>query len=383
MQTTDTTSSRHKPNYETLRGETPFSWYVGSGHYALLSLVTDISLYDINMDPKAMIDLYRRGMPKFENIFDHRVARPGYTTPPISYAHINGLGVDLVFPKFGEVNYERTGWSLEELIGVLKSPVNWSEQGKIPFYIDYQHQMQEAFPDKRVALGLGYEGPMTTAYELLDSAVFTSPYDDPEQFKYFLELMTASIVDFARFRKSLEDKPQIDASGMGMCDDVASMFAPEMWDEFVIPYMHQFYEGLTTGARTAHIEDLRPEHLHYLEALGLVRFDPSISAKISPIDLRERCRVPFGWRMGNFHYATLDEKDVHDWVFKAAADGASYVFTHVSNRMLDSATIAKVYAFMEAATSVESMMESGATRADLLAEVSPEGKERFWRTWPD
>jgi hypothetical protein len=375
--------SLRTPDYTRLRAEYPFTWYVGAGYYALLDLVPEISLYDTNVSAEAMIELYRKGIPLFEELFDDRVPRPALTTPAISYAHVNGLGVDLVFPEFGEVNYEHTGWSLDRLIAILEQPIDWRNAGMMPTYIGYRETMRKAFPGKKVGTGLSYEGPMTTAYELRDSAVFTDVYDEPERFKQFLGLMTESIIDFAKFRRSLDGTPAIDPSGTGMCDDLASMFAPSMWDEFVLPYQHQYYDGLTTGTRSAHIEDLRPDHLPFLEELGLVRFDPSISPKISPVDLRDRCRVPFGWRLGSFHYATMDETDVRDWVFKAVADGASFVFTHVSNNMTNEKAVRKLETFMAAAEQVKTMLAAGASATDLLAEVTEKGKYRFWETWPD
>ena len=372
-----------KPNYDSLRKDFQYNWYVGAGSYALLELVPEISLYDINTNPEASIELYRKGMPLFEEMFDSRVARPGYTTPAISYAHINGLGIDLVFPEHGEVNYEHTGWSLDKLISILETPVDWISQGMMPFFLDYREKMRAAFPDKKIQIALGYEGPMTTAYELRDSGAFTDIYDEPEKFKRFLSLMTESIIDFAKFRRNLDDLPQVDPSGTGMCDDIASLYAPDKWEEFVLPYQHRYYDGLTQGERSAHIEDLRPELLHFLEDLGLVKFDPSISPQICPTDLRDRCRVPFGWRLGSFHYATLSENDIRDWIYKAIADGASYVFTHVSNNMVNEKTVRKINVFMETAERVGTMIDSGATSADFLAEVSENGKKRFWGTWPD
>ena len=79
----------------------------------------------------------------------------------------------------------------------------------------------------------------------------------------------------------------------------------------------------------------------------------------------------------------MSEADVHDWVYKAVADGASYVFTHVSRGMTDPSTVKKIYAFIDAAEGVERALAAGACRCDLLAEVSESGKRRFWGTWPD
>ncbi|MDP6749196.1 MAG: hypothetical protein QGH37_19655 [Candidatus Poribacteria bacterium] len=39
---------------------------------------------------------------------------------------------------------------------------------------------------------------------------------------------------------------------------------------------------MTTGPRSAHIEDLHAEHLPFLEEIGLIDFDPGISHKLNP-----------------------------------------------------------------------------------------------------
>jgi hypothetical protein len=371
------------PDYETLRGEAPFAWYVGSGYPALLGLVGDITLKDTNSSPDAMIDLYRKGMPLFEEAFDSRVRRPALSTASVSYAHVNGLGVELIFPEYGEVNYENTGWSLDRYIAILQEKPDFASKGMMPFFLDYWKKMQAAFPGEKIGLGLGYEGPMTTAYELRDMDVFTDVYDKPEKFKQFMSLLVQSIVDFAHFRAALEGRPTVNSEAGHMCDDVASMFSPEMWPQMVLPYIHGYYDGLTTGSRSAHIEDLRPEHLPFLEDIGLIYFDPSISAEINPTDIAARCRVPFGWRLGSFHYATMSSNDIRDWIFQAVADGATKVFSHVAEIMINPVTIRKVHDFMDHASEVEELIKKGMSREDIGKEVSSAGRNRFWGTWPD
>ena len=168
-----------------------------------------------------------------------------------------------------------------------------------------------------------------------------------------------------------------------MVDDVSSMFSPRSWLEFVLPYQNAFFERTTTGRRSAHIEDLKPDHLLFLEDLQLSRIDPSISGHISPPDIRDRCRVAFGWRLGSFHYHTMSCQNVVHCVFQAAADGASSVFTYVADSMCNPETVPKVHAFITAAKEVEQMFKSGSDRADIAACVSPEGRVNFWDHWPD
>ena len=213
--------------------------------------------------------------------------------------------------------------------------------------------------------------------------IFTDVYDDPERTKEFLGLCVESILQYKYFLADLNGQPHISPSGNKLYDDVGSMFSVPMWPEFVLPYYEQYFEGLTTGTRGAHIEDLRPEQLHFLEDMGLSDFDPGISHKINPPIIRDRCRVSFGWRMGSFHYNGLTTDEVADWVYQAVADGASYVFSQVAEEMCDEETVAKVQVFIGAAKKVASLFEKGATREEIGERVSPEGRERFWAHWPE
>ena len=224
---------------------------------------------------------------------------------------------------------------------------------------------------------------MTTAYGLRGNGIFYDVYDNPEGTKQFLNLIVDSVLKYKYFIADLNGQPHISPSGHKLYDDVGSMFSTEMWPEFVLPYYERFFHGLTTGRRGAHIEDLRPEQLPFLETMGLSDFDPGISHKINPKVLSAQCRVPFGWRMGSFHYWGLTVKEVEEWVFQAVADGASYVFTQVAEIMCKPDMVEKVLAFIGAAKEVKQMFASGATREEIGARVSPEGRVRFWDHWPE
>ena len=371
----------YTPDYLSLREETDFSWRVSSTYTALPGL-TGISLRDFSLNLDAGIELFRKGRGLLAEMFGPEVGKCPLATPPISYGHLNALGAELIFPEGGEVNYVTPCASVEEGIAFVEQDVDFATAGMAPFYIDYKAKLEAAFGGERCGFSYGHEGPLTTAYIILGEGVFTAIYDEPERFKVFLDKLVASTVAFAGFRASVMGQTFPSPKGGGMVDDVSRMFSPAMWPEFVLPFQNAYLSGTTTGPRSAHIEDLRPEHLKYLEALELARFDPSISAKLSPPDLRDLCRVPFGWRLGNFHYLTLTADEVRDWVFQAAADGASSVFTFVADAMCTPETVPKVHAFIEAAKEVERMFGEGASRDDVGVCVSAAGKERFWKNWP-
>ena len=72
-----------------------------------------------------------------------------------------------------------------------------------------------------------------------------------------------------------------------------------------------------------------------------------------------------------------------DWVFQAVADGASFVFTYVSDAMCNEDTVPKVRAFIDAAKEAEQMFKDGASREEIGTNVSEAGKKRFWDLWPE
>jgi len=370
------------PDYEKLRAQTPFSWFVGASYSALLRL-TDIPIKEFNLNPAAGIEVYRKGRPLLREMTGPDVALPALATPPVSYGHIHALGAELIFPEDGEVNHSTLYPSPEAGVRRLKQPIDYAKVGLFPFFLDYREKLQAAFPGETVNFSMGYEGPITTAYTLRRDDFFYDPYDNPRLTKEFLHLIVESVLDYCRFLARLNGRPVIEPESAGICDDISSMIRPEMWPEFVIPYIDQYFSGRTSGTRVAHIEDLRPEQLHFLEDLGLVYFDPSISPKINPKILDEKCRVPFGWRLGSFHYDSMSCQDVQDFVFQAAADGACKLFTYVADLMCQAETLPKVHAFIATCKTVSDMFQNGATRADVAACVSPSGKQKFWAHWPN
>lgn len=370
-----------RPDYQSLRDPSRFSWSVGSTYLALLE-ATGIPLHAFYTDPDAGIEAYRRGRPLLAEMYGPDVALPAPATPPVSYGHVSGLGMDLVFPEGGEVNYVRSDRSVRDWIPVLERPVDWAHAGMLPSFLEYRERMQKALPGEEVKLSWGHEGPLTTAYEMLDFRAFTAPYDEPEDFRRFLRLATDSIVDFIRFMNRLRGQPEVNPKSGGLSDDCSSMFGHDLWPEFVMPAWERYFSGITTGDRTAHVEDLREAQLPFLEEIGLVSYDPSVSAKLNPALIARTIRVPFGWRLVNFHYQTMNERDIRDWVFQAAADGASSVFTFVCSMMCNETMVAKVHAFIEAAKEAKRLIEGGAVREDLRREVSAAGRKRFWAEWP-
>ena len=371
-----------RPNYDTAREEAGFSWRVNGCYNAALAL-SGVPVKDFFLKPEACIEVYKVGLPRLYELCGDWLPPVAPATPPVSYGHVNCLGSELLFPEDGEVAHTHPYDSLEEGIRRLREPVDFGRAGMAPFYLDFHKEMQAAFPGEKVGFGFGVEGPITTAYELRGEAFFTDLYDSPDLLPEFLQLKTQSIVDFHHFRTRVTGGEPVSPTGGGMVDDIASFIPAQLFPTVVMPYWEQYYDGITTGKRSAHVEDLRREQLCFLEEIGLSYFDPSISHKLNPPMLREEIRVPFGWRLGSFHYRDMDEADVRDFVFQAVADGASSVFTIIEGTLSNEDGLRKVMALKQAAERVAKILEEGCSREEIGTYVSDRGKAKLWEHWPE
>jgi hypothetical protein len=374
-----------RPDYEALRRDTAtaFEWSVTGSYLAYLKMA-EVPARDFFLEPEACIEVYRTGRQRVEELFGPDVGVAGPTTPPISYGHPNSLGAELYFPEGGEVAVEHVFQdSLDRAIAALKQPVDFGRAPRAQFYLNFLAQMQKAFPGEEVWYAYSWEGPVTTAYEFRGDAFFLDVLDEPEKTQEFLGLLTTSVLDFYRWHCSISGRPVIKPDSAMICDDIASMIPPRLWETFVLPYWDQYFNGVTSGRRLAHVEDLRPTQLRHLETIGLWYYDPSVSRQINPQVIARECRVPFGWRLVSFHYRGMTCRDVEDFVFQAAADGACKVFTVLEGTMCEPPHIEKVKAFIRAGKEVKRLLDRGGTRAELRERVSEKGRQKFWQTWLD
>lgn len=368
-----------RPNYETARAEAGFNYYIASGQGALRE-ITDTPIREFNLDPQVCIDCYRRGRPLLREMFGDQVALPGISTPAISYGHVSGLGSELLFPEGGEVSQTHIYGSLEEGLARLAEPVDWATAGMAPYFLKFHEEMKAAFPDEKVNFSWGAEGPLTTAFELRGHDWFLDVYDYPELAREFLTAINRSVADCDAFVCQVNERPMF-GSAAGMADDLAAQLSPALFPSLVVPAWDEHYRYYTDGVRHAHVEDLRPEHLPYLEEIGLSGFDPSISPRLTPPLVRDHCRVPFTWRLGEIHYREMNPQECRDFVYLAAADGASSVHGVVAETMCNEPHVRKVEAFLEAAADAKAALDAGCSREELRDRASAAGRAKLWEGW--
>jgi hypothetical protein len=369
-----------RPDYTTARANAKFGWSVAGTQGALREL-TATPIREFNLDPGACIEAYRRGRPLLRERFGDDVGLPGVSTPAVSYGHPNTLGAELLFPEGGEVGVKPLYGSLAEGIEALNQPVDFLAQGMAPFFMGFREKLRTAFPGEAVGLSFGAEGPITTAYELRGQSFYMDVLDDLPLAVRFLEAAVDSVRRYHEALCALDGRPAVNPNSGGMCDDCASFIPPRLWSAVVLPAWERYYQGMTTGRRSAHVESLNAEHLPFLEDIGLCHFDPSISPRLTPPIIATHCRVPFLWRLGSFHYSEMSVQEVEDFVYQSAADGASSVVTYVAEGMCNDDGVAKVHAFIRAGKEAKRLVAEGCSREEIGQIVSAEGKQKLWEGW--
>jgi hypothetical protein len=360
----------HPGRQPQARSDTAYTWYVSCGMptYAALAGVRFDRLF---REVDAIVEAYDAGEPKARALFGPDVRYGGPAWAGISYGHVNCLGSALRFPADSEVAHAPIYSSLEEGIQALQQRVDWASAGLMPTYLELWEQLKRVYPDRDIGFGgFGYEGPITTAWEVRGHAFFTDVYDEPERYSTFMRLLTDSIVDYATFVRALNRQPTR-SERVSLYDDVSSLIHPRLWPELVLPYQERFFLAQERGLarRHAHIENLVPAHLPYLDALGLDSFDPSVSPQLTPADLREGCHVPYLWRLNGMHVRDMTPDQIRRFVLDAVAEGASGVFCTLSRTMTGPEAADKIHAFIEAAKQVGELLDGGCPRNALAGYI--------------
>lgn len=346
------------------RTAVPFSWYVTCGMPAYARLA-GVRFDRVFTDLDAIVEAFAVGEPRARALFGPDVRYDGPGWAGISYSHVNCLGAPLIFPEDSEVAVQPIHRSLDEGIAALDRPTDWAQTGMMPFYLELWSRLKQAFPDRNLPFrGCGLEGPITTAWELRGHDFFTDAFDDLGKYHEYMTRVTRSIVDYCRFLRRVNGEPER-TKEMGMCDDISAMINPAHWPERVLPYQEQYFALQTDGFRHAHIEGFVPTHLPHLDTLRLAMFDPSVSPRLRATDLRDRCSVPFWWRLNAMQLRDFTAEQIRQYVFAGVADGASGVFLNTFRDTLSPDAVVKVHVFMDAARAVKARLRDGCPRERL------------------
>jgi hypothetical protein len=332
------------------RRDVPFSWAASCGMSAygeLAGVPFDRLFHDFD----AIRHAYIVGEPRAREMFGPDVSYGGVNFEQISYGHINCLGCELTFAAHSEPIYEPIYHSIEEGIRALRKPVDWARAGLMPSYIELWNRLRTAFPDAHIPfVGFRSQGPITTAWALRGHEFFLDLHDDMPRCMEYLELVTDSIVSFRQFLLSVNGRGR--PGSVFLTDDIAAMIQPKHWGDLVVPILDRFYRQQSSGERHAHIENLIPEHLPFLDVLGLDGFDPSVSPRITPADLRDRCSVPFDWLLNPMQTRDFTPQQIRDYLTNAVENGASSLACHIARDTVIHKLADNVRVFIETAKKI-------------------------------
>lgn len=371
-----------EPDRSSIKLAEPFDAFV-MGSYESLGHVSGVSVYEQFKSPDACITAYREGLPKLEELFNGVELIAPISTPMIKYGHMNSIGVPLSFPETGQVAMDIKPTSLEDVLKIFDRKNDFMG-GLTKNQIKYLETVRKAFPGQRVYWGWQWEGPVTTLWGLSGTECMYAIADEPEMFKKCLGAIVDNLAEYAKFYCAVDGTKVLDPypDHGRICDDIAAMFSPSDWPEFVIPFWKQYYQKAPIPVRKLHCEDMKPSHLPLLDDLDITDYDPGISPKINPSIISSSTKTPFCWRHPSFTYETMTVEQAYDFSVAAAIDGARYVFTAIEGIMCNEETVAKVKALQQGARDVRSMLLDGAPRtalSELMKGTYPEG---YWHSWP-
>jgi len=266
-----------------------------------------------------------------------------------SYNHVSTLGAPIVFVAGSEPNVKPILHHPED-IDRLEEPGDYLASGVVPERLATLHVLRERRPDAACSIGHQYEGPVTTAMLLMGEEFVLLPWTDPERAHRLLGFCVESAVNYTRVLRAHLGEPPDEPRPIGIPDDFAGLFAPELFAEFVAPYWDRLYAALGATERHLHSELLRVEHLPFLEELGIATFDPSADQYVTPALLREHCPVPFTGRIQSWHIADNSPEQLQAMY----RDIASYEPVNISFYMTALREEPKIAALLDVARELES-----------------------------
>jgi len=275
---------------------------------------------------------------------------PGLSCPPLSYGHLGCIGAKIRYPENSDPNMVQMVDSVEEGIKWLERGRNFSESDLFKLYYAYHEKIKEDFPDKKVWFsGLGKEGPITSAVLMRGQDFYVDMYEKPEESKKFLRLLTESLIKFEKFMRKINNLAATGEPNADIADDFAGFVAPNMFDEFVVPYWNQFYgETTVTGMRGLHCEGMSRAHLPYLAKCNIGYYQPSVSPLLTCEMLAEDLKIEYDWLLPTFELADMDKTQISKWVEKTAATGVPLIRTQAGRYLLQNYGAEKIYYYLEA-----------------------------------
>ncbi len=312
---------------------------------SLLAEVAGIPQAALHLDVDAILRAYEAVQP---------IARRLGIDPPrprlagLAYPHVSTLGCKVTISYDAQEPYVTPCIRRPEDIDHLAEPADYLAGGIVPQRLALCEQIQRRCPEAPAFVGHDYQGPVTTAALLMGQDFFMLPYDDPARAHRLLDFCVRSALNYSRAIRTRLGQ----ATGsrpVGMPDDFAGMFPPEVFAEFVVPYWERMYAGQQATRRHLHCEMLREGHLRYLAGLKISEYDPSVDHYLAPQVLQRSCPVPYGLRIWPSEVVVRSPRELADMYRRLAGFGPTFIMFHLDSL----ANLPKIEAILQVARRLE------------------------------
>ncbi|NMA08495.1 MAG: hypothetical protein GX929_05215 [Clostridiales bacterium] len=311
-----------------------------------------ITMKQFYLDADAAVQAWRKQLAFVPETFGDAIPPREPTAAPLSYGHLVCLGCPLRYPEDAEPNVSPAVSSLDDAIALLKDArgMDFSKTAIWKHYAAMSDTIRAAFPQAPKFAGLGMEGPLTSAALLRGQDFYLDLLDEPEKCAEYLSLMTGSIVEYLKQTRRVNGQPEYSAGGVGLCDDLASMVPPSMWDTHVVPFWRQYYRSLTSSKNwSVHCEALYPAHLPYLRKAGIIRYQPSVSPRLTLENVRANTDIPFDWLLYAYRITDMTDAEIAAWQDETLAAGVTSLRTQFGRFAIEAGKLDRISAWVSAA----------------------------------
>ena len=322
-------------------------------YHDLVPCVAGIPEKDFFTDAAAMVRAWGLANAWIEDTFHGRVPARVPTPAPNSYGHLVCLGAPLRYSETAEPNISPAANSLDEAIEMLRAArdMDFTAQPIFRQYAEMSRAVREVYPECGKISGLGFEGPVTSCALFRGMDFYYDVMDEPEKSCAYLRLMTESVVAFRRQLALYNGQDDLPARGGGaLCDDLASMLPPSLWDSMVIPFWNQYYEGTTLSpSRFLHCEAATPAHLPYIEKAHITHYQPSVSPKLTLRDMAAHVHCQFDWLLYAYQVTEMDDAQIDVWLREAIAYHPMAIRTQIGSYAVKAGKVDRIAAFVDIA----------------------------------
>ena len=303
-------------------------------YHDLIPCIAGITEHDFYMDPEKCACAWKKANAALGDYFGAYCPVRTPSAPPVSYGHLISIGAQFVLPEDSEPNVKPFARDIDEAIEIMKrvADIDFGDNDLCRHYIDLNRYLQDQFPGHVIHPldGYGGEGVITSAVLMRGQDLFIDLYEEPEKVRAYLELLNQSIIRFFGWCNRMNGQPEVNGWGAWLADDFAALIPPYQWEEFVVPYWKEYFEGRTTSPRrTLHCEGAAPEHLRFLKEVGITRYQPSVSEKLTLDNVRANTDIPFDWLLYAWKVTDMSDEEIQAWVDAAVEAGVSIIRTQM------------------------------------------------------